>query len=216
VILYLSFAMASMALAQADYEYDPYNGEDINELCAGCHGDLGEGGGDGFYPRLAGLPAKYLIKQLKAFNSGKRPSIAMAIYATDRELPGNDILDISTYLANIELLTAMPLVDEDMPALEKLHLAGRVMNVARHDGDVDLGRDIYAARCAKCHGVEGEGKGSTPPLVGQHTNYLRLQIESYKDGERKNKRMEKYIMPLKAAEIEALLAYLSVLDDTWE
>ena len=38
------------------YEYDPENGEEINELCAGCHGEFGQGGKEGEYPRLAGQP----------------------------------------------------------------------------------------------------------------------------------------------------------------
>ena len=31
-----------------------FNGEEINEVCAGCHGEFGQGEKDGEYPRLAG------------------------------------------------------------------------------------------------------------------------------------------------------------------
>ncbi|RKZ97040.1 MAG: hypothetical protein DRQ43_03535, partial [Gammaproteobacteria bacterium] len=41
-------------------EIDLALGEEINELCAGCHGEYGEGGKQGEYPRLAGLPASYI------------------------------------------------------------------------------------------------------------------------------------------------------------
>ncbi len=34
--------------------------------CASCHGAHGEGGGEGLYPRLAGLPAAYLRRELDA------------------------------------------------------------------------------------------------------------------------------------------------------
>ncbi len=214
-ILFLLMALSSVAFAQDDqqYSYDPENGSDINELCAACHGEFGEGGGDGEYPRLAGLPAKYLIKQMHAFRSGQRSSIAMGMYATERELPGNDLQDIANYLAEKDLMTKMPVVDEDMPALEKLHIAQRVFNVARFDGDFSLGEKIYSGQCARCHGTDSSGKGSTPGLIGQYTDYLRLQIQSFQKGERKNKRMEKYIMSLSTDEIEALLSYLSVGDD---
>jgi len=215
VTVFFLINIAAISLAQSDpeYQYDPENGDEINQLCAGCHGEFGQGGGDGEYPRLAGMPAKFLIKQLKAFKSGKRASIAMAMYATDRELPGNDLLDISYFLAEKNLMTKMPLVDEDMPALEKLRIASRVFNVPRFEGDMKRGEEVYAGQCAKCHGANGEGKGTTPQLAGQYTDYLRLQIENFQSGVRKNKRMEKYIMPLTSEDIEALLAYLSVLDD---
>lgn len=207
--------LAAVAFAQTpdDYEYDPETGFDINELCAGCHGEFGQGGGDGEYPRLAGMPYKYLVNQLLAFQNGERGGIAMAMYATERELPGNDLLDISNFLAEKKLMTQMPAVDEDMPALEKLRLASRVFNVPLFEGDMKKGEEIYSRSCAKCHGVSGEGKGATPQLAGQYTEYLRIQIERFQSGVRKSKKMEKYIMALSVADIEALLAYMSVMDD---
>ncbi len=195
------------------HDYDPDNGEEINELCAGCHGEFGQGGGDGEYPRLAGLPAKYLAKQLHQFKIQERNSVAMSMYATDREISATDLLDISIYLSELELLTIMPDFAADTSSLEKLQIARRVFNVARHDGDVERGRDIYATQCAKCHGKDGLGKGSMPQLVGQYTDYLRIQIEDFQTGKRINEPMKKYIQPLTAADIEALLAFLSVADD---
>ena len=46
-----------------DLEY----GQEINETCAACHGEFGEGMPDGEYPRLAGLPQGYIAKQLRDF-----------------------------------------------------------------------------------------------------------------------------------------------------
>ena len=40
--------------------------------CANCHGAHGEGGGEGLYPRLAGLPAAYLRRELALFRDGVR------------------------------------------------------------------------------------------------------------------------------------------------
>ena len=45
--------------------------------CFVCHGLQGESASDK-YPRLAGLPAQYIEQQLKAFQSGQRPSETMA------------------------------------------------------------------------------------------------------------------------------------------
>ena len=136
----------------------------------------------------------------------------MAMYATERELPGNDLRDISRYLSEKELMTHMPKVDEDLPALEKLRIASRVFNVFRFEGDFTQGKMIYRGQCAKCHGAEGQGQGATPRLAGQYTDYLRLQIDSFRQGARHSRQMEKYLKPLSPADIEALLAYLSILD----
>ncbi len=40
--------------------------------CSGCHGPTGIGNPPAKFPRIAGQHAKYLVKQLKAFRSGKR------------------------------------------------------------------------------------------------------------------------------------------------
>ena len=218
MVLLVVFAFAPHP-TQAEYpnpkthDYDPDNGEEINELCAGCHGEYGQGGGDGEYPRLAGLPAKYLAKQLHQFKIQERNSVAMSMYATDREISATDLLDISIYQAELKLLTIMPDFTSETSSLEKLQTARQVFNVARFDGDVEKGQEIFSTQCAKCHGKDGLGRGSTPQLVGQYTEYLRVQIGDYQSGKRTHKRMEKYIMPLTAEDIEALLAFLSVADD---
>jgi cytochrome c553 len=217
--LLLAVSLLSIHPARAEpdpleaHEYDPEIAEDINQLCAGCHGEFGEGGGDGEYPRLAGLPAQYLENQLRAFKSGERHSIAMAMYATDRELPESDLLDISIYHSKLELRTRMPDLDPEIDAYQRLLIAKRVLNIARFEGDTAAGRDLYSRQCRKCHGADGKGSRSTPQLQGQHTVYLRHQIESFRSGERKNHKMEPYLQPLVPLEIENLLAFLSIADD---
>lgn len=196
-----------------DHEYDPYNAQDIMELCAGCHGEYGQGGADGEYPRLAGLPAKYLVKQMRAFKSGERESIVMAPYADEREMPKDDLLDISIFLAEIELPSQMPVIDQNLESYEKLLIAGRVFNVPAIAGDVATGQELYNSQCKKCHGSSTAGKGSVPGLVGQYSEYLSLQIDYFMNGKRLNKVMDKYIKPLTPKDIEALLAYLASADD---
>ncbi len=209
--------MATMAFAQNEvdsgYQYDPENAKDINYLCAGCHGEFGQGGGDGEYPRLAGLPEKYLARQLRAFITKTRHSIVMLTYANERELPEADLLDISRYHSELQLLTKMPKVAPNTDSYQILLIAQKVVNVARYEGDFELGESIYNRACKKCHGPAGVGRGSTPQLAGQFTDYLRIQIEQFRSRERINKKMDRYLDPLTPEEIESVLAYLSIADD---
>jgi cytochrome c553 len=197
------------------WEYDPENAQDIMETCAACHGKNGEGGSDGTYPRLAGLRAKYIARQLRAFKSKERINIPMYPYAIERDLPEPDVLDIARLLSKIELPTEMPELPESASALERLLAADSVFNVPRAPGDVERGAGIYEEKCRKCHGKEAWGRGSSPQLAGQHTAYVRRQIELYKTGDRTyaDERMQTVIDTLAEPEIEALLAYFSTRDD---
>ena len=201
------------AIALDESSYDPDNGEEINEICAGCHGEYGQGGGDGTYPRLAGMPAKYTAIQLRAFKSRERINIPMFPYATERELPEEDLRDISIYLSKIDLYSQMPDLGEDATAYEKLLVAKRMFNVARVEGYVAEGQVFYDKNCKKCHRAEGAGSGKNPPLAGQFTVYLRRQIDLFLSGERAHKNVDKYMRPLTDQDWNNLFAYLSSVDD---
>lgn len=227
LILVLTAAGASRVLAEEEepsavdtptgpvWEYDPENAQEILGTCAGCHGNNGQGGSDGTYPRLAGLRAKYIAKQLRAFKMKERINIPMYPYAIERDLPETDVLDIARLLSKIKLPTELPEFDESTSAFEKLLAAQSVFNVRRVEGDVERGAEIYEEKCRKCHGKEAKGRGSSPPLAGQYTEYLERQIEEYKTGARaySDKRMKKFIDTLVDDDIQDLLAYFSTRDD---
>jgi cytochrome c553 len=193
--------------------YDLDNALDIMELCAGCHGEYGQGGAEGEYPRLAGLSVKYLTKAMRAFQSGERESIVMAPYAAEREMPEADLMDISRHLSAIDLPTRMPVIDPDLDSYEKLLIAGKVFNVPQIEGDVAAGQEIYEGQCKKCHGTTIAGRGSRPGLVGQYSEYIEMQIGLFRSGKRVNKPMDKSIQALSDENVQALLAYLSTADD---
>jgi cytochrome c553 len=193
--------------------YDEYNARDINEICAACHGEYGQGGGNGVYPRLAGLPAEYIAAQLRDFKSRARLNIPMLPFATDRELPEEDLRDIAIYLSRLELLTKMPVLDEGLTAYEKLLVAARIFNIPRLNGDMARGSRVLKESCKSCHGKRGEGRARVPQLAGQFSVYIRLQIELILAGERTHPDVEELFGDYGEADWEALLARLSVLDD---
>jgi len=164
------------------FDYDPGIGEEINEVCAGCHGEFGQGGKDGEYPRLARMPANFIIRQLELFRARERPNIAMIEYVDHRQMPDEDIYQIAHYLAATKLNTRLPPVDEnaaDFDAYQRLLESKKLMQIPRSEGDVDLGQKMYRKECASCHGRDGYGDidESVPLLAGQYTNYLWRQVK---------------------------------------
>jgi cytochrome c553 len=211
--MFVMLLAASSALAAPDLE----NGEDINGTCAACHGDAGQGGKQGEYPRLAGLNPKYIAMQLRAFRDRTRHNIPMVPFTEERELPDKDIEDISAYLASIQLPHRMPEFKPTDDSLTRLTLANKVMQVARAEGDVDKGAPLYEKSCGTCHSKDGSGKGMYPALRGQYTQYLDRQLKSFRDGTRLHEQEEQgeetLLNKFSTTELRDILAYISTLDD---
>ena len=194
-------------------------GQEINEVCAGCHGEYAEGGEEGESPRLAGLPAGYMEQELRHFKSKVRLNHPMVPYTKERELPEEDLLDVSAYIATIELYAKLPPIDEEnFNAYERLLLSKKLLNVRRIEGDYAAGKQLYSRECASCHGRKGDGKlkSQTPLLAGQYTNYLLKQIHAYQKGTRihdQEEASESIFKEYSEIQIHNLLAYLSILDD---
>ena len=190
-------------------------GKEINATCAGCHGESGQGGSRGEYPRLAGQSARYLESQLKAFRARTRINIPMYPYTQERELPDEDIKDIAAYLAAIELPTKWPVFKDTDDALTRLTLTERVMIVPRVPGDLANGGAIYQKQCVTCHAKSGMGRGMFPMLVGQYTNYLKRQMEKYVKGERPHDEegVGGLLNALKEEDIQDVLAYITSLQE---
>jgi cytochrome c553 len=217
----LTLFCANAGLLHA-YEYDPDNGEEINELCAGCHGEYGQGGKDGEYPRLAGQPVDFLAQQLHLFRDRKRPNMAMIEYIDERQMPDNDIQDISRFLAEIKLETRLPPVDSEAPGFDayaRLLESKKLMQVARAKGDIEKGEKIYRKECSSCHGrmAEGDHKKEVPMLSGQYTKYLWRQVEKYRKKIRihdpSDPDEDELLSDFTDEELRDIFAWLSIMDD---
>ncbi len=213
--IFLLFSLLLSSVHAEEPEIDLDLGEEINQVCAGCHGEYGEGGKNGEYPRLAGLPATYISAQIKLFKEEKRKNMPMRPYANDRELPDEDIPSVSAFLSQIKLTSQMPKFDESVTAYEKLLIAKKVFNIPKLEGDLELGEELYVNDCQLCHGVNGAGKddSDTPPLMGQYTQYMTKQITQFANGERWHEYSEELFSELEPDEIQAIMAYLSITDD---
>ena len=69
--------------------------------CSVCHGQQGRAAPDGYYPRIAGKPAGYLLNQLRNFRDGRRHYGLMTALLD----PLSDVYlqEISTYFAGLDL-----------------------------------------------------------------------------------------------------------------
>jgi cytochrome c553 len=193
-------------------------GEEINETCAGCHGEYGQGTIDGEYPRLAGLTAEYIARQLRNFKQRKRINIPMLPYTNDRELPEEDLVSIAAYLASIQLPTKLPPINEaEFDALKRLQASKKVVNIAVYPGDAEAGRKFYKKECASCHGKDGYGDDNKhiPQLAGQYSRYLLKQVENIRVAERFHDDPDdaEIFREYSDDEIAAMLAWLATLDD---
>lgn len=207
-----------ISAAIAALKADPEVGRQINGVCAACHGDSGQGGKKGEYPRLAGQHVEYLMEQLHKFKDRKRTNLPMFPYTEEREMPDEDLVQIAAYLASIKLDTTFPVFKESDDALTRLLAVEKVLNIPRSEGDVEAGAKVYKAECSSCHKKDGMGSKTVPMLAGQYTVYLKRQVDKFIKGERihdeEMKDPSKDVLNLlKPEEIRDILAYLTTLDD---
>ncbi|NVZ50774.1 c-type cytochrome [Pseudomonas sp. B6002] len=141
--------------------------------CVACHGADGLGMAAAGFPRLAGLPAEYVRKQLADFSSGARSNPVMQPLA--KALTEAEISALSQALAAMPAPAPATVHRSEMPstAAQKLALQGA------------WEREVPA--CVSCHGPAGVGVGRAfPPLAGQPAAYLTAQLVAWQTGARRN------------------------------
>lgn len=136
------------------------------QACFLCHG-LG-GGGDGVSaPRLAGLDAGYLQKQLEDYATQLRPDGVMTPVA--KRLDQSDRRAVAAYYA------AMP------------YRSGRVTPTAAPAAYFADDPEAGVPSCASCHGAAGQGLGpGNPALAAQPSAYTLDQLRRWRKAERRN------------------------------
>ncbi len=76
----------------------------------------------------------------------------------------------------------------------------------------ETARDALRESCARCHGVDGLGRGTAfPKLAGQRATYLRNSLEAYASGARHSGIMQPVAAGLEPDTIHALAEYYAAL-----
>jgi cytochrome c oxidase subunit II len=169
----------TFAETQQQTTADVAAGQQAYMVCAGCHGQNGEGNRAMNAPRLAGLQSWYIERQLRYYQEGIRGTnpedsagqmmAPMANMVASPEARRN----VAAYIASMQVAT---------PA------------VTLSEGDADRGMRIYENNCAACHGADGRGSWATdaPALSGTDDWYLAMQLNNYKAGIRGHHQGDEY------------------------
>jgi cytochrome c553 len=172
----LALVIMALASALAWAEAAPFEDTLAQRLlaCTGCHGKDGRAAGDGYYPRIAGKPAGYLFRQLRAFRDAQRPYALM----TNLLAPLDDryLRDIARHFAALELPYAAP-----PPSRADAATLRQGQRLAQQG---DAARGIPA--CQACHGSALTGMGAdVPGLLGLPVDYLNAQLGAWRTGARR-------------------------------
>ena len=90
-------------------------------------------------------------------------------------------------------------------------MAATLWSIAGAAGGADLEFGKYlSGECVTCHRLKGETKG-IPSITGWPEESFIVVLNSFKNGERKNKAMENVTKNLSKEEIAALAAYYGSL-----
>ena len=166
--------------------------------CMTCHGPDGGGMAPTGYPRIAGLDAGYMAKQLADFKAGTRGNPIMMPMA--KNLTDQEIAAVSAYYASLPI----PAATAEAPTGATLKSAEDLVQW----GDWS-GRGLPA--CAQCHAPGGNGIGAHfPGVAAQQASYIKAQLLAWQSGTRTNDPlglMKSVAIRLTADEIEALSVY---------
>lgn len=175
-----------LAISAPAFASDLQDGAPIEVLaapCAGCHGVNGVSAGPA--PTIAGLSEKYFKKVMKNYRKDKGGSTIMNRIA--KGYTKDETKKLGAYYASKAFVAADQKFDAALAA---------------------KGKDMHAANCESCHKKNGtEPKNNKGILAGQHMGYLKIQMNNFLSGTRKNRTMKKKLEKAGGADAVEALAH---------
>jgi cytochrome c553 len=169
--------------------------------CTPCHGKEGRAAPDGYYPRIAGKPAGYLLNQLRNFRDGRRHYGLMT--AMVDPLSDNYLQEIANYFAALDL---------PYPPTQPAQIAsGELRRAEALVRQGDAARQLPS--CTSCHGDALTGVlPYVPGLLGLPRDYLNGQLGAWKTGQRRAHApdcMAQVVRRLSDDEVSAITGWLA-------
>ena len=185
--------------------------------CAACHGVDGNPS-DPQYPRIAGMPERYIAQQLALFKAGVRTSgMAAVMMPMASPLSAQDMRDVGAYFAQQK--AGAGVADDSAIA------SGPYKGMKFYEVGQKLFRGGDPARgipaCMACHGAAGAGNPGPafPHIGGQQSAYVVRRLQEYRTGTTAEKDHHLFDMMATVAknlsdeEIQSLGSYLQGLHE---
>jgi DMSO reductase family type II enzyme heme b subunit len=140
--------------------------------CAGCHGDNGDGAGEGARHMLP-QPRDFTgaIYQIRSTASGQLPTDADLMRSIDEGLPGTAMPGWKTRLSDRERRDVIAYIKTFSTFFADTTLRPQPLDFGKAPGGggadaLRIGRQFYdSIGCRKCHGDQGRGDGPSAPTL---------------------------------------------------
>ena len=206
IALSLTILLGALSASNATaFDGDVNAGKEKSATCAACHGP-DDNAPVTIYPKIAGQHADYIYKQLQEFklgmtSGGKEGRMDPVMSGMAMPLSDQDMKDLAAYFSSLNMSEGTTPKDV-VEVGQQLYKAG------------DAERGIPA--CAACHGPRGNGTSLAkfPKVSFQHPEYIKSQLEKFRDGTRNNDlngMMQDIAKKLTDKDIEVLSKYLGGL-----
>ncbi|GGZ70444.1 hypothetical protein GCM10008101_25890 [Lysobacter xinjiangensis] len=159
---------------------DPKKGQSLAGACAACHG-LDGNPSVPTYPRIAGMPERYVAQQLALFKSHARTTgMAAVMYPIAEPLSAQDMRDLGAWFQTQKPAAG---IADDTPIAAGPNAGRKYYEVGEalfRGGDKTRG----IPACMGCHGAAGQGNPGPayPTLAGQEAAYAKRRLEEYRTG----------------------------------
>ena len=200
----LSVCTAILLISTMAAAEEPVIPADEFVYCTVCHGVQLMGNEILGAPRISGMDAYYVERQLRSFKEGWRGTHA-------QDATGREMHPMASALTDGQIGEAAAFV-------EATRSEAPVSTVI---GDKAAGEMFYGT-CSACHGTAGEGNRELngPPLAGRNDWYLVRQLQNFRDGVRGTHPQDVYGRQMAAAmmilsdnaAINDVVAYIVSLD----
>lgn len=143
------------------------------QACVMCHGKEGRATNLGYFPRIAGKPAGYLLNQLQNFREGRRQNATMNHLT--QHMSDEYLQEIATYFSGLDL--PYPPAQASTLSGDQQYLAETLVFKGMPS------RNIPA--CVACHGTNMAGRQpAMPGLLTLPQDYLIGQLGAWRTGQR--------------------------------
>ena len=206
IALSLTILLGALSASNATaFDGDVNAGKEKSATCAACHGPDGNAPVN-IYPKIAGQHADYIYKQLVEFKSGmtsggKEGRMDPVMSAMAMPLSEQDMKDLAAYFSSLNM-------SEGSTPKDVVEVGAMLYKA----GDAERG----IPSCASCHGPRGNGSSLAkfPKVSFQHPEYIKSQLEKFRNGTRHNDlngMMGDIAKKLTDKDIEVLSKYLGGL-----